>query len=250
MTKNPSRIRPRGPCRGGQGHLADPARDHDHHQHGLHLRRDRGVVLPGGRPDHWLRRQDCCSGFPEMAHRWYVVHAYSGFENKVAQSIREQAEQEGPGRGVLRGHGADRGGRRGAPRRQGQDRAQVLPRLCAGEDGSERRDLAPGQEHRQGDRLPGRRRPRQAGADLRRRGRPHPAARSRRASSGPSPRSASRSASRSRWPTARSPRSTARSRMSTRNGHGSRSRCRSSAAPPRSSSTTLRWKSSRMRRAP
>jgi transcriptional antiterminator NusG len=27
--------------------------------------------------------------------RWYVVHVYSGFENKVAQSIREQTVQKG-----------------------------------------------------------------------------------------------------------------------------------------------------------
>ena len=30
-----------------------------------------------------------------MANRWYIVHAYSNFENKVAQSIRDQADQRG-----------------------------------------------------------------------------------------------------------------------------------------------------------
>jgi transcriptional antiterminator NusG len=30
-----------------------------------------------------------------MAIRWYVIHVYSGFEKKVAESIREQARQGG-----------------------------------------------------------------------------------------------------------------------------------------------------------
>jgi len=30
-----------------------------------------------------------------MTARWYVVHVYSGFENKVAQSLREQAKKTG-----------------------------------------------------------------------------------------------------------------------------------------------------------
>lgn len=32
-----------------------------------------------------------------MGQRWYIVHCYSSFENKVAQSIREQAEDQGIG---------------------------------------------------------------------------------------------------------------------------------------------------------
>jgi len=30
-----------------------------------------------------------------MTKRWYIVHAYSNFENKVAQSIKDQAAQRG-----------------------------------------------------------------------------------------------------------------------------------------------------------
>ena len=34
-------------------------------------------------------------GIVAMTKRWYIVHAYSNFERKVADSIREQAKQRG-----------------------------------------------------------------------------------------------------------------------------------------------------------
>jgi transcriptional antiterminator NusG len=30
-----------------------------------------------------------------MSMRWYIVHAYSNFEKKVMESIKEQAKQRG-----------------------------------------------------------------------------------------------------------------------------------------------------------
>ena len=38
----------------------------------------------------------CLGSEANMAKtRWYIIHAYSGFENKVAEAVREQARQQG-----------------------------------------------------------------------------------------------------------------------------------------------------------
>src|SRR5207302_3050364 len=85
-----------------QGHLADPPRDDNHHDHGV---RDGcagfDLLLRLG-SDHPLRGHIATghplmtsAGTQTMDKRWYIVHAYSNFEKKVAESIREQSKQRG-----------------------------------------------------------------------------------------------------------------------------------------------------------
>jgi transcriptional antiterminator NusG len=68
--------------------------------------------------------------------RWYVVHAYSGMEKAVERNLRERINRAGM---------QDKFGRILVPteevvelqeRPEGRHRAQVLPRLRAGRDGS------------------------------------------------------------------------------------------------------------------
>ena len=182
-----------------------------------------------------------------MTSRWYAVHAYSNFEKKVAELIREQAKQRGlsplfeeilvPTEKVVEV-------RRG---RQGRRRAQILPGLCPGENGNDGRGLSPDQEYAEGDRLSRLRQ--QADAVVGCRGGAHH----------PSSAGGHRAAEalgllRGRRTvgcrTARSPPSTVRWRRWTKRVRGSRSRCRSSACVILGSNwNSGRWRSYRTREA-
>ena len=156
------------------------------------------------------RPQPAVQPAPQVVHRPRLLE----LREEGGRAHPRAGQDPGPGGQLLRNPGADRGRRRDPPRPQGQRRAQVLPRLCAGEDGPHRRGLPPDQEHPEGHRLPRLAAPSRCRSP--RRKSPASSAPSKRASSVRSPPSGSRSARQVRSPTARSPASTARSSRSTR----------------------------------
>src|SRR5262245_14347444 len=91
-----------------------------------------------------------------VRNRWNdgeaLVHRPGLFEFRAqGRRFDPRAGQAAPPRSpVRRGHGTDRKGRGGAPRTKSRRRAQILPRLRAGEDGPHRRGLPPDQEHAEG----------------------------------------------------------------------------------------------------
>ena len=173
--------------------------------------------------------------------RWYIIHAYSGFENKVRDAILAEAKRLGPRRSSSR---RSRSRPRRSPRSAAARRSQserkffpgyVLAKLAMNDDVYHLVKNTP-----------------KVTGFLGPNGKPQPitdaeAARilntkEEAAAAAPKQkiRSIMRSATRSRCSTARSPASTASSRSSISTAAGSRSASRSSAARRRSS-----WSSSR-----
>src|SRR5262249_25663486 len=73
--------------------------------------------------------------------QWFVVHTYSGFENKVAHALACQVRWRcGDDR---LGVGAEGEGGGDPEEQEDRDRAEFLPRLPPRGDGAHRRHLAP-----------------------------------------------------------------------------------------------------------
>src|SRR3989440_5923304 len=104
-------VRAGGPRGVPQGHLAEPSGAHQLHDH-----RDRGDggarVFPGrcgyravqgGGKDSSMSSEAAPVADGNGANRqWFVIHTYSGFENKVAEAIQSRAKIFGMGEKIAR----------------------------------------------------------------------------------------------------------------------------------------------------
>ena len=93
-------------------------------------------------------------GMTDVATKnWYIVHTYSGFENKVKESLRAARPGVRAAGRDRRSPDPDRGHRREARRPRGEERAAVLPRLHPRRDDDVRQRVARGEEHAEGHRV-------------------------------------------------------------------------------------------------
>src|SRR5215213_6917182 len=97
-------ISPAGKGGNREGDLALATRDHDLDDHGRGVRLRRSDFLFRCRPADGFRSRVHPRHRPvtqrprrkiEMTARWYIVHAYSNFEKKVAEDIEHKAKQKG-----------------------------------------------------------------------------------------------------------------------------------------------------------
>ncbi len=99
--------------------------------------------------------------------RWYIIHAYSGFENKVRDAILSRSHAPRASSSLVEAVEVPTENSHRDPRgKKVHVRPQVHPRLRPRQAGDERPRLPPRQEHAEGHRLP--RPQRQAAADHRR----------------------------------------------------------------------------------
>ena len=86
--------------------------------------------------------------------RWYIIHAYSGFENKVRDSIIAEAQRMGLSEAVEAVEVPTETVTEVKRGKKVQVGTQVHARLRARQAAADRRRLPPDQEHAQGHRLP------------------------------------------------------------------------------------------------
>ncbi len=106
---------------------------------GLRFRHHDGAVPLGGRREPAVGCQEADRAGGMMSKKWYVVHAYSGFEKSVQRALLDRIQRVGHAGSVRPDPGTGRGSGRDEERSEEHQRTQVLPGIRSRRDGNDRR---------------------------------------------------------------------------------------------------------------